>query len=320
MRPSPRKAFTLVELLVVIAIIAMLVTLLLPAVQAARAAARRMQCQNNLKQLSLAMQNHHSAHGFFPSGGWGWRWTGDADRGAGKEQPAGWNFSLLPFFEENNLYNMGSDNNPGEITKRQRDGALARELQPRGILVCPTRREARVYSRPKGQSYFNSGAIREAAVVDYAANGGDGQGRWYGGPSSMAAAKTFNWESNGANQNTGISYARSEITVAKIMDGTSKTYMLGEKYLNSLDYTTGNAPDDDMGMYEGCAFDTYRWAGLQPQRDTPGASLPNEFGSAHVSTCHFAMCDGSVQAIDFSIERKIHRRKANRKDGSPSIE
>lgn len=313
---SRGNGFTLVELLVVIAIIAMLVTLLLPAVQAAREAARRAQCQNNLKQLGMAMQNHHSAHNFLPSGGWGWRWTGDADRGAGKEQPAGWNFSLLPFFEEHTLFDMGSDHDPATITKQQRDGALARELQPRSILVCPSRREARIYPRPRGQSYFNSGAVKEAGVIDYAASGGHGQGRWYGGPSSIQGAEGFNWDTGNALGNTGISYARSEISIAKILDGTSKTYMLGEKYLNPDHYVTGEAPADDMGMYEGCAFDTYRWAGRTPTRDRPGVAIPNDFGSAHVTACYFAMCDGSIRAVDYSIDLDTHRRLANRKDGA----
>ena len=316
MIPLRKNAFTLVELLVVIAIIAMLVTLLLPAVQAAREAARRLQCQNNLKQLSLAMQNHDSAHGFFPSGGWGWKWTGDADRGAGPEQPAGWNFSLLPFFEEQTLFDMGSDQLSEQITQRQRDGALARELQAREVLVCPSRRESRIYPRPRGQTYHNSGAIKEAGVVDYAANGGHGQGRWYAGPNSMKEAETFKWNSNSALENTGISYARSAVTTAKIVDGTSKTYLLGEKYLNPNNYTTGNAAADDMGMYEGCAFDTYRWAGTRPLLDTPGVSLPNEFGSAHRAGCYFAMCDGSVRSVNYDVELQVHQRSANRRDGS----
>jgi len=108
--------FTLVELLVVIAIIGVLVALLLPAVQAAREAARRSQCQNQLRQMAVGAMNHESAVGFFPSGGWGFFWVGDADRGFGENQPGGWIYSTLPFIEQQQLYDLASDGDPSTVT------------------------------------------------------------------------------------------------------------------------------------------------------------------------------------------------------------
>ena len=106
------RAFTLVELLVVITIIGILIALLLPAVQAAREAARCAQCKNHLKQLSLAAINHESALGILPSGGWGPYWTGDPDRGFNRNQPGGFFFNVLPYAELANLYQMGQGIEP----------------------------------------------------------------------------------------------------------------------------------------------------------------------------------------------------------------
>ena len=94
------EAFALVELLVVIAIIGVLIALLLPAVQAAREAARISQCKNHLKQIGTAMRGHDMAYGFYPSGGWGNKWVGHADMGPGILQPGGWAYSILPFMEQ----------------------------------------------------------------------------------------------------------------------------------------------------------------------------------------------------------------------------
>ena len=100
------RGFTLVELLVVIAIIGILVALLLPAVQAAREAARRAQCQNHLKQMALGMLNHESANKFLPVAGWCAVRSGDPDEGYGRDQPGGWPYNLLSYIEEQALHDL----------------------------------------------------------------------------------------------------------------------------------------------------------------------------------------------------------------------
>ena len=129
-RRCPR-AFTLVELLVVIAIIGVLVGLLLPAVQAARESARCAQCQNHLKQLGLAVNNHAGVHGYMPTGGWGGGWVGDPDRGFGRQQPGGWVYSVLPFAEQQQLYDQGNGlpNADKRTALAKRDAVAGRPLQ-----------------------------------------------------------------------------------------------------------------------------------------------------------------------------------------------
>ena len=106
-----------------IAIIGILVALLLPAIQAAREAARRSQCKNNLKQMSLGCLNHHDVQKHLPTGGWGWYWVGDPDRGYGKKQPGGWIYNTLTFMEEGALHDLGKDNQPDTRLSRAAFGS-----------------------------------------------------------------------------------------------------------------------------------------------------------------------------------------------------
>jgi len=109
--------------------------------------------------------------------------------------------------------------------------------------------------------------------------------------------------------------------MAQVRDGSSNTYMLGEKYLNPDDYLTGNCAADNRGMYQGQDFDVNRWAGtsdtLRPRQDNPAYEVNYAFGSAHSGGYNTVLCDGSVRTISYSIDQEIHRRLGNRKDGQP---
>lgn len=308
-----RTGFTLVELLVVIAIIGILVSLLLPAVQSARESARRIQCVNNLKQFGLASHSHLSAHGFFPSSGWGWSWVGDPTRGFGKQQPGGWLFDLLPYVEESNVHRKGD-----ALTGADRNLAIAQANQVvMSILYCPSRRAPRVL--PANWTPRNGGFIDQIVRTDYAGNSGSQAFcEISGGPDSYEQADDpgYTWPHDGTEIN-GVTYMRSEVKVAHIEDGLSKTYLAGEKYVNPDGYDTGALANDNEGAFTGFNNDVNRSSNpaFPPRRDRRGLFTGCGFGSNHQSAWHAAMCDGSVQSVSYSIDPETHSRLGNRGDG-----
>jgi len=328
---TSRRGFTLVELLVVITIIGILIALLLPAVQAAREAARRAQCQNNLKQLGLAMHNHHQAHGFFPSGGWGWFWVGDPDRGTGREQPGGWVYALLPYCEQEALYLDGSDGQPDVLTAGQLEASGRRIQTPLTVYQCPTRRRPAAWPVQEWlKQPFGSVRVEKNARTDYAACAGDPYTPWSsaGPPNSVPGSPDLAAGHAAPDLNpqpTGISFFKSEITIGNIRDGASNTYMIGEKYLAPDYYFTGTDGADNESMYCGYNNDNHRsvWYdtssgnGWTPMQDRLGYANSYRFGSAHAGGLNMAFCDGSVHNISYSIDPETHRRLGNRKDGLP---
>jgi hypothetical protein len=218
----------------------------------AREAARRMECQNNLKQIGLAVQMHVDAHGHLPTGGWGHRWVGDPNFGFDQRQPGGWIFNVLPFMEQLNLRQQALG-----VPEYDRPSALrAMIAQPVGAFNCPSRRPAQAYEFLAIEFPFNTGPPGAAAKSDYAINAGSIKIAAGTGPPSASPSdiKNYNWPD--LKTFNGISFVRSQLKLAEITDGLSQTYLAGEKYI-SLSDPTGFGGDDQT-MYVGDDADVRR--------------------------------------------------------------
>jgi len=321
------RGFTLVELLVVIAIIGILIALLLPAVQAAREAARRSACSNNLKQIGLAVQHHLDTHKHFPAGGWGYKWTGDPDRGFGQGQPGGWMYNILPYLEQKQVYQIGAG-----LTGSAKKAALAiQRATPVPVFVCPSRRAATTYLLgEKVCLNANEPADNKVAKSDYAGNGGT---TLKTGSASSADCVTKYPNCSGfnnffANKSfDGIFTERSITEIRQITDGLSHTYLVGEKYLDSRTYVSGTDGADNNSLFQGYDWDTIRWAWAKDTKKTPQENAPRHdapatsdkntwprFGGSHPTTFNMVMCDGSVHTISYEIKPQVHEYLANRHD------
>ncbi len=375
------RGFTLVELLVVIAIIGTLIALLLPAVQAAREAARRGQCLNNLKQLALGCLNHESAVKTFPTAGWCIMTIGHPDAGVGASQPGGWIFNILPYLEQGVLYRQQQ----GKTGDSLHAAALATAQAPLTVLYCPSRRPVQIYPQKTPITSFGnsdeinneftaavgsaqnllvydasststSGSIAtgmtSAARTDYAGNGFCFSDFPQNDPTALSFMQTLlgltvspsgpyqtaltltpartealraALEAEFAGQG-GIFFYALTTSMGQISDGTSNTYLCGEKYVDSNHYTDGLDEGDCMCDYCGYDEDMIRFVcdygagmsdiGFQPRQDTEGYVDKSVFGSPHAGACNMAFCDGSVHQISYGISRDIHKALGNRADGA----
>ena len=306
------RAITLVEVLVVISIVAALMALLLPAVQASREAGRRTQCASHVKQLGLAVQQHASACGRYPSNGWGFRWVGCPDRGTGSEQPGGWIYNVLGYMEEGELRGLG-----GGLPSAQQRAALMRLTQtPLALLACPTRSAGRLSPAAPAAAPFNADRADQVAKTDYAINEGDYITDTGEGPATLEEGDSGHYAWQDTRPATGIAYQRSEVRPAMVRDGLSQTYMIGEKYVTRRNYQTADDPGHDQSAYSGVDLDINRWVLSPPLADGDEVSS-RCFGSAHPDGCHVVFCDGAVKLISYQIDAEVHRRLGNRQDGKP---
>jgi prepilin-type N-terminal cleavage/methylation domain-containing protein len=307
MRSSPHatraRGFTLIELLVVIAIIAVLIGLLLPAVQKVREAAARTQCQNNLKQMGLAVHNYHDATGALPAA----RYQGNGPT---------WCFVILPYMEQDNLYKTWTGPTTASYGSQAAPAGGFQSQAQVLTFFCPARRGPVQVSKEEPATNEALGALG-----DYACASGDTQANYNSSDPRLA---------NGAIITTSSTTNRSQTNLAALADGTSNTFLIGEKYVPStlfgyLRIPGGNPKVNDTSIYNGNNAPTsLRAAGVGVELVADPNAIPtnnvlcNRFGSNHAGVCQFVFGDGSVRPIKNTTVGSILSELTTRAGGEPA--
>ncbi len=284
------RGFTLVEVLVVIAIIGILIALLLPAVQAAREAARRTQCINNLKQIGLAIENHDSAKRAYPMG-----------RDQTRQYGVSWAFQILSYMENEPLYKAR------KLDERVDSDENAMALRtPVSTFHCPSRRNAAA-----DRDFDNDDDPTEKPAAgaggDYAAN--PGKDIVYGIVPGAEGRDKRVQSLIIKRDEAGPMFTFSRIQSRQVTDGLSKTLAVGERHIPPLPAGVpagkGHYMQGDTAFFSGDNCETIFAVadlGLANGRDDPSRE---KFGSAHTVTTHFVMLDCHVRPIDHSIDKQL---------------
>lgn len=296
-----RNAFTLIELLVVIAIIAVLIGLLLPAVQKVREAAARVQCSNNLKQIGIASHAYHDTTKVLPPAYIG-------DNTLDPDGWASWAVLILPYLEQQNQYNLWDLRYPAS---KQPQGAWHVQVP---VFLCPSRPPA----------VFSTGDFDPAGggLSDYGASFGSENHNWKCDGVIIPTYKPGATTTNDPSGNPWVLSWQAQVSLLGIQDGSSNTIMFGEKHIrpNSL---RGKA--EDRSIFGGQNNSLRRMAGIDPNGtdlrplrrpdDQSGALANQSFGGPHSGICQFVFADGAVRAVPIAIDLQKLTYLVQRNDG-----
>jgi prepilin-type processing-associated H-X9-DG protein len=275
--------------------------------------------------------NHNTSRGHLPTGGWGYRWIGEPDGGYGKDQPGGWAYNILAYIEEQSLRDIGrggADRFKDPMNAHRQDAFLLLLSKPLPIFNCPSKRPSELwpFASDPGNPFLATNAFKcsysnrcHVARSDYRVNSGNKSPNDQTGPSITQRPETYSWAFAAPGMANGTCYQRSMVRIAQISDGTAKTAMIGEKYLNTDRYFDGLDSADDQCVFTGHDRDNAGYTAnhkepMPPQRDRPGVSLSFYFGGPHASGFNMAYCDGSVRQIEYMVDRDVWRRTGGRDD------
>ena len=234
--------------------------------------------------------------------------------GYSERQPGGWVFNLLPYVEEATRRNIGA----GETFDQKKLSRVTLASLPFTLFVCPTRRGSAKFSNAIG--YFDKVNINYTPTVgargDYAINAGSQpRNQIYAGPATIEEGLDPNsWPD--VSDHNGISYQRSLVRHKDVTDGTSITYLVGERYVNKHEYYSGEDPADNSHLYTGYEDDNHRDTSELPASDMADLNMGQAFGSAHSGAFNISACDGSVRSVSYGVDATVHRNLGSRTDGN----